>query len=212
MAMERTVPRTGGEEIHLYMRTYYSLLRSTGLFQIETLVESHIAMASSLHLGAADIDPDVPALIYSALRLPECMTRVAQVVVGQTEKSFIEAGYSGVATWERVYAPGRRRRKHFDGDKALAVYIVSRSDIDDLVPTLTAYQMEWNKLHLLLQDGDAWEFLQQHEGNADLSDDDIKYLADLLKMSSHDLKRLELIWQPHFLDTLRDIAREHKDI
>ncbi len=50
--MERTVPRTGGEEIQLYMRTYYSLLRSSGQFAIETLVESHTAMGSSLHVGA----------------------------------------------------------------------------------------------------------------------------------------------------------------
>ena len=32
--MERTVPSTGSEEIDLYVRTYYSLLRSTAEIQI----------------------------------------------------------------------------------------------------------------------------------------------------------------------------------
>lgn len=210
--MERTVPRTGGEEIHLYMRTYYSLLRSSARFQIETLVESHIAMESSLHIDAADMKPDVSALVYSALRLPACIVHVKEVVVGQTEKSFIEAGYTDVAVWERVTAPGRRRRKHYDGDKTLAVYIVSRSDIDDIVPTLTAYQLEWNKLNVLLQNVAAREFLRTRQDRVELTDDEAGTLAELLKMSPHDLRRLELIWQPDFLDTLRQIARERKDI
>ncbi|MEM6528910.1 MAG: hypothetical protein AAF653_11500, partial [Chloroflexota bacterium] len=68
--MDRTVPRTGSEEIELFMRTYYSLLRSTDTIQIETLVESHKAMDSSLHVHARSDTPDTSALMYSSLRLP----------------------------------------------------------------------------------------------------------------------------------------------
>lgn len=210
--MERTVPRTSDEEIALYMRTYYSLLRSSGLFQIETLVESHLAMASSLHVGATETAPDISALIYAALRLPACMTHIQQIVVGQTEKSFIEAGYADVAAWERVFAPGRRRRQQYDGKQTLVVYIVSRSDIDDLVPMLTAYQIEWNKLHWLLQNPAAREFLQQRTQNTPLTSAETKLMADLLKMSIPDLRRLEIVWQGNFVDTLRLIARERKDM
>ena len=60
--MDRTVPKTGSEEIQLYMRTYYSLLRSSHLIQIETLVESHLAMESSLHQMARNTEPDTSAL------------------------------------------------------------------------------------------------------------------------------------------------------
>lgn len=194
------------------MRTYYSLLRTSGLFQIETLIESHIAMASSLHVGAADMAPDVAALIYSALRLPACIIHVTQVVVGQTERSFIDAGFPDVAAWQRVYAPGRRRRKHYDGQKTLVVYIVSRSDIDDLIPTLTAYQHEWNKLHLLLQAPAARAFCQNRVSNAPLAEAEVIGLADMLKMSPSDLRRLELVWQGAFMDTLRLVAREPKDM
>mgnify|MGYP001792926005 CR=1 FL=1 len=33
----------------------------------------------------------------------------------------------------------------------MAALIASASDVDDLVPTLVAYQLEWNKMHALLQ-------------------------------------------------------------
>lgn len=38
----------------------------------------------------------------------------------------------------------------WDGEGQLAVFVTSTSDIDDLVPMVTAYQIEWNKLHGLL--------------------------------------------------------------
>ena len=45
-----------------------------------------------------------------------------------------------------------RRRHWFEsGTGTLAVLLASASDIDDLVPTLVALQIEWNKLHALLQ-------------------------------------------------------------
>ena len=149
--MDRRVPKTGSEDIELYMRTYYSLLRSSDAIKIETLVESHIAMRSSLHEYASEPAPDVSALMYSALRLPPCITQVEEVLIGQMDRAFVAAGYKDIARWRQVYAPGRRRRTHFNGAHIMAVYIISRSDIDDLVPILTAFQIEWNKLHYLLQ-------------------------------------------------------------
>jgi hypothetical protein len=210
--MERTVPRTGGEEIQLYMRTYYSLLRSSGQFAIETLVESHTAMGSSLHVGATDERPDVSALIYGALRLPPCICHIEQILVGQMERAFVEAGYTDVAQWERVYAPGRRRRMHYDGESALAVYIMSRSDIDDLLPTLVAYQIEWNKLHQSMQNGAARDFIETLTPKTVLTPDEMQTLADLLKMSLDDLRRLEIVWRGSFVETLILISQAEKDI
>ena len=48
--------------------------------------------------------------------------------------------------WHAVEAPGRRRRWYHDDAGTLAVLIASASDVDDLIPTLVAYQIEWNKL------------------------------------------------------------------
>lgn len=210
--MERTVPRTGGEEIQLYMRTYYSLLRSSGQFAIETLVESHTAMGSSLHVGATEERPDVSALIYGALRLPSCITHVQQILVGQMERAFVEAGYTDVARWERVYAPGRRRRMHYDGESKLAVYIMSRSDIDDILPTLVAFQIEWNKIHQLMQNGAAREFIDTLTPKTALTPQELETMADLLKMSLDDLRRLEIVWRGAFVETLMLISQTQKDI
>ena len=69
--MDRNVPRSGSEEIELYVRTYYSLLRSSEDVQIKTLIEAHAQMESLLHPHARDEAPDMSAFLYSVLRLPE---------------------------------------------------------------------------------------------------------------------------------------------
>ena len=137
--MDRRVPTTGSEEIELYMRTYYSLLRSSDSIKIETLVESHLAMASSLHDRAVAAEPDASALMYSALRLPACIIETEEVLIGQLERGFAAAGYKNVADWQRVYAPGRRRRTHFNGGSAMA-FSSSAARTFTMVPILTAFQ------------------------------------------------------------------------
>ena len=210
--MDRTVPKTGSEEIELYMRTYYSLLRSTHTVQIETLVETHMAMESSLHVLARSPEPDAAALTYSSLRLPTAMADVNYVVVGQLERSFVKAGYP-VTYWERVYSPGRRSRSHFDCQHTLAVFIASRSDIDDIIPILTAYQIEWNKLHFLLQGEIPRLFLAQNsDRRKPLTESELEMLAHALQISPADLQRLEIIWRPHFFSTLNKIAQAQKKI
>ena len=53
--------------------------------------------------------------------------------------------------WHAVEAPGRRRRWYHDEAGTLAVLIASASDVDDLIPTLVAYQIEWNKIGVRLR-------------------------------------------------------------
>lgn len=210
--MDRTVPKTGSEEIELYMRTYYSLLRSTHTIQLETLVEAHMAMESSLHVKARSPLPDISAIIYTSLRLPACIVDANYVVLGQIEKSFLDARYP-VNDWEQVYAPVRRRRMHFDGQHTLAVFIASRSDIDDLIPMLTAYQIEWNKLHLLLQSPGARTFLSQNVDNAEpLNETRRAALAGILQVEEDDLRRLEIVWGKHLLPILSKMAAHKKQI
>jgi hypothetical protein len=211
--MDRTVPKTGSEEIELFMRTYYSLLRSSDMIQIETLEESHKAIESSLHVKARSPEPDVAAITYSSLRLPPIMPDVDYILIGQIEKSFVDAGYTDIDRWERVYAPGRRRRVHYDGNRTLATFIASRSDIDDLVPILTAYQIEWNKLHNLLQSEIAKLFLaQNHDRHSSLTDSEAELLAGALQIKCDDMRRIEMIWKPNLLSTLQKIAEKPKKI
>ncbi|HXX47844.1 MAG TPA: hypothetical protein VEN47_06435, partial [Myxococcota bacterium] len=147
--MERQKPDTETNEIALYLRTVYSLLRSSGEVRVRAFEEAHSFSNSSLHLGARDPQPDVGAFGYAAARLPECMPRIARVVLGQSDETFAAFGLP-TRSWQRLRTRGRRRLLRWNGGDTLAVYVASTSDIDDLVPILTAYQIEWNKMHDLL--------------------------------------------------------------
>jgi len=202
--MERTVPNTASEEVELYTRTYYSLLRSTSDVQIRTLEEAHSGMNSLLHPGARDNAPDMSAFIYSLLRLPDCISQVKTVVLGQSTNVFEREGVGDIEAWEEVRAKARRRRCYYDGDITLAVIIASRSDIDDVVPLLTAYQIEWRKLHRLLQQRPQSITIAEAE-----SDDQVfESLAAVLQMSPDDLQRLRTIWGSEFIPTLEQIAAQ----
>ena len=86
--MERTVPHTASDEVELYLRTYYSLLRSTSDVQILTLEEAHSGMNSLLHPHARDETPDMSAFIYSLLRLPECIHQVRTADLDDSSQLF----------------------------------------------------------------------------------------------------------------------------
>ena len=145
--MDRKVPQAASEEIELYVRTYYSLLRSSEEVQIKSLVEAHAAMESLLHAQARAEAPDMSAFIYSLLRLPEAVSAARLVILGQSREVFARHGVLRGAAWQPTTSRARRRRALFDGRETLAVFIASHSDIDDLIPMLTAYQIEWNKFH-----------------------------------------------------------------
>jgi hypothetical protein len=207
--MERTVPRTDSDAIELYIRTYYSLLRSTGEIAIETLTESHIGMDSLLHTDADEPAPDVSALIYSSLRLPPCITVTRLVLLGQRSAVFERWGYP-VETWQEVSARARRRRSYFDGEETLALYIASRSDIDDIIPMLTAYQIEWNKLHRILSNSQVRTFLDQLGDHHALTEDEQATLAAALGIRLDDFERLHAAWGEATVLTLRAISEEPK--
>jgi hypothetical protein len=209
--VERTVPTTGSEEISLYMRTYYSLLRTTDEVQIRSLVETHLGMNSSLHLKARSDEPDAAALTYCSLRLPHCIRQARLVVMGQSERVFARRGYAHVEQWQPVTAPGRRRRTFFDGHETMAAFIASVSDIDDLIPMLTAFQIEWNKMHRRLRGNPLLERLAacvdcDEQDWRDLRSD----LAAALGIDLGDLERLASIWGDAFADFLLDVGRAPK--
>ena len=106
--MDRTVPTSGNEEINLYLRTYYSLLRSSREVQIKTLIEAHKRMHSALHVAADEPQPDMAAFIYAILRMPACLDRLRLIIMGQSEQVFAQHGFTNVESWEPVTAPGRR--------------------------------------------------------------------------------------------------------
>lgn len=191
--MIRTVPETTGEGIELYIRTYYSLLRSSGDVRIRSLEETHEGMNSSLHVNAEKEIFDAGAFIYAALRLPDCIYEARRVVMGQSEEVFIRGGLRDIRAWKRVDAPARRRRMLFDGASTIAAFVSSVSDIDDLIPCLTAYQIEWNKLHRRLVGTQIGHDLAEGTIAASAAADSLRAA---LGLPEEDLLRLQAAWGP----------------
>src|SRR5438552_9856093 len=139
----------GKRDVELYIRTYNTLLRSSGEISLKALIQAHYNIDSSLHPDARSPYPDMSAFIYSALRLPASIIHCDLVSLGQSEEVFLQHGFH-VNTWEAVTASARRRKWFYDGKKTLAVYVASVSDTDDIVPMLVAFQIEWDKLYYLI--------------------------------------------------------------
>jgi hypothetical protein len=201
--MDRRVPSPTNDSIDLYIRTYYSLLRSSGEVQVRSLEETHRTMGSSLHAGADDPEPDMGAFIYTAQRLPACMVQTSLVLLGQSREVFARRGYPEVEQWQPVSAPGRRRRMFFDGRDRLAAHIASVSDIDDLIPQLVTYEIEWNKLHTLLNSSHV---------ALDWGSPDSVQVRNALGLSEHDFARLRGLWKDKLWDNLSAIARSPKNM
>ena len=135
------------DEVRLYQRTYTTLLRSSGETQLRVLEPSHRATGSSLHPLAASDELDLGAFIYCIRRLPEGILVGRLVLMGQNVEAFAAHGLD-LAGWKETEALARRRRWYDDGSGTLAVLLASSSDVDDLVPTLVALQIEWNKIRV----------------------------------------------------------------
>ncbi len=139
------------DAVEVYHRTYTTILRSSGETQLRVFEHSHKAMGSSLHPLAAAMELDLGALLYAVRRLPDAIFRARLVIMGQSAEVFAQRGFRPFNEWTEVSAPGRRRRWYDDGDGTLAVLIASASDVDDLIPTMVALQIEVNKLKIALK-------------------------------------------------------------
>jgi hypothetical protein len=201
-------PRVAGkQDVELYIRTYNTMLRSSGEIKVKALVPTHIAADSSLHVNAAAPEPDMSALMYCVQRLPAAIMQVRRVLLGQSAAVFHRAGYR-VEEWESVHAPGRRRHWFFDQQDTMAVYVNSVSDVDDLVPTLTGFQIEWNKLNLLLnEDPTTIDLIQAGQTAASpLYREMVRVIQTRLRLSGDDWARLESVWGDNIWQHLLIIA------
>ena len=207
-------PRGSGPgrlEIDHFMRAYYTVLQSSGEVQLRALSEPYLAMESALHVGARESRPDLSAITYSTLRLPAQIAGVRLILLGQSETVFARAGYPGVLNWQRVSAPGRRRLMLYDGAKTLAVMIASPSDIDDLIPMLLAYEIEWNKIHRLLATAPGLrEGLLANSDEGPPIEELVAAVQGTLGLSEADWARLRLIWDGHGLAQLARVAATKK--
>jgi uncharacterized protein DUF6909 len=188
------------DEIELYQRTYNTLLRSSGETHLRVLEPSHRAIGSSLHPLAASDEIDLGAFIYAIRRLPDGIVGARLVAMAQQFEALVSAGLP-VDSWEEAEAPARRRRWYDDGAGTLAVLLASASDLDDLLPTLVALQIEWNKIRVRQRAAGWPEIVADREPAPE-------ECARLLGGSPEDWGRLQESWGDRFAEHLRLIASE----
>jgi hypothetical protein len=201
----------GKRDVELYIRTYDTLLRSSGEVSLKALVQAHYNIDSSLHPEARSPYPDMSAFIYSVLRLPAAIIACDLVLLGQSEDVFLQQGYQ-VDNWEAVTASARRRKWFYDGRQTLAVYVASVSDTDDIVPILVAFQIEWNKIYYLLNaDPTTMQLLETRmDRSSPVFTEISKVLRERLHIAEDDWERLEVIWGDRLWDNLLKIGKQRK--
>ncbi len=212
--MIRKMPVVQSEEIELYTRTYYSLLRSSAPIRIRSLEETHAAMNSSLHQLADSPEIDMSALVYAALRLPDCVVNSRLVILGQMDDVFQREGYTPEA-WHPVRARARRRKFYFEATEGiLAAYIASVSDIDDLIPCLTTLQMEWNKIYYKLVNSQLCTDLAQTQPTESAKVQALlEQVRQAVGLSEEDFAKLGQVWRgPHLLQNLQRVAQQRLDL
>src|SRR5918996_3500276 len=185
------------DEVELYHRTYTTLLRSSGETLLRVLEPSHRSMTSSLHSLAGSDELDLGAFLYAIRRLPDAVSGARVIIMGQEAEVFSRHGIGPLDEWTPLEAPARRRRWYDDGQGTMAVLLASASDLDDLIPTLVAYQIEWNKLRLRLRAAD-WP----REGEAP----DPTECAAVLGGNEDDWLQLSEAWGERFAERLETIA------
>lgn len=201
----------GKRDVELYIRTYNTLLRSSGDVSLKALVQAHYNIDSSLHPEARSPYPDMNAFIYSVLRLPGAILHCNLVLLGQSEEEFQQQGFE-VDSWQAVTAPARRRKWFYDGSETLAVYIASVSDTDDIVPILVGFQIEWNKMYYLLNaDPTTMQLLQTRlDRTSPVFTEISKVLRERLHIQPSDWRRLEVIWGERLWENLRVMGLNRK--
>ena len=84
----------------------------------------------------------------------------------------------------------------YDGEETLAAYIASISDIDDIVPMLTAFQIEWNKMHQRLsQDANLIAIIQAWADSGEVTPEVSREVRKTLHLKKGDWRRMKTIWE-----------------
>jgi len=187
------------KETTLYINAYRSFLRAEGQMSIDQIIKLYQKMKPSIHKQADTQVIDTEAFMYAYLRLPKQIHQVHNILLAQIGDIFHREGYK-LDFWEEVHAPARRRKMYFDGEQSLAVFINSVTDLDDMIGLLTAFTIEWNKIHDRLQNQ------EKHIQNKDAES-----IQKLLEIDDSAFLRLSRIWDDDFFTMLLNISSKKLD-
>lgn len=198
---------TGAELVEKNIRTYLTLLKGSVDIHLDSFVEAHLEMEPSLHPLAESGEIDITAFLYAAIRLPDCIHKVRRVLLGQSEEVFKEAGIADLFEWREVTASARRRQTLFDGRNVLAAFMTSISDVDDIIPSLVVFQIEWNKMHALLSSSPLGGELALGRVKAGEMDEPLR---KAFRINAEDWQLLQRGWGSDWDEKMRAVATEPK--
>lgn len=132
--------------VGVHINHYRKLLSSGEPVSLSQFVNTYLQMKPLLHNLAPSPDIDLPALKYSATRLPGKIYKITKVIISQNQNDFdkngIEHGLKNI-----VESKNRRRLMFYDqARQTLSCVINSDSDIDDLINLLLIYAIEYQKI------------------------------------------------------------------
>jgi hypothetical protein len=201
----------GKAEVDLFVRSYQTLLRSTGEVRVAGLLEPYLAMDPTLHSRARNPQPDAAALTYVGLRLPSSMPDVRLVLLSTSIEAIESRGYD-LTSWRPQSAPARRRRQFYDGGERVAILVNSPSDLDDLIPALVAYEIEWNKIHELFRRDVTLRRLVENAAEHGPQPGDDERLREAFGLTIEEQQRLSIVWQGRPWELLAQVAERRKRI
>jgi hypothetical protein len=151
------------------------------------------------------------AMMYSLQRLPAKVMQIRHFVLGQSAIAFERAGYADFTSWSLETAPARRRKWRYDGKETLGALIASSSDLDDMIPTIVALQIELTKIHRILRASPEATALIENFAAGEPEDAPlVQRIGELLLISERDWTRLRGVWGKELWPNLLGLSKSRK--
>lgn len=198
------------EGIRRFTKLMYKTLRSSARVPLQRLESTYIEMQCSIHEQAGLPGFDFSAFMYVTSRLPFCIFTTKNILLGQSEAFLQESGVD-IGQYSEVYAKARRRRCLYNGDGTMIAFISSKSDIDDVFPSLLALQIEWNKAHYQLQQA-GFVFPDSYTPSDESLQELSKKFVQALGLSEAQRQALLSAFGPSFSTVMKEISSRPSDI
>lgn len=206
---EKRLSLDGGDQVSRYQHSYQQSLHTHSEFKLESILRDYQRVGSSLHRGADSDEIITTAFLYSCNRLPNCLPQVKEIVVASSIQALEEHGLGQAAkAWQQVHADKRRRMAFFDRRSKLILLVTSLSDLDDVIPGLCAYQIEWNKMHRHLASQGLADELANGRLRASAVD---TRLRQALGLNRADHETFKALWGDGWDNKMAAIAASPKD-
>ena len=198
-----------GPEIQRFLQSYHRLRHQCTELELRCLEPVHREMCSSLHRDADAPEINASAFLYASARLPDCMPQTDRVILASSQSSLESNLKTSLQGWQLVQAQKRRRTTYFNGEQTLAVLLTSISDLDDIIPGLCAFQIEWNKMHRRLDQSPlGLELARGRTAASELGDE----LRRVLGLNRADFETLQGLWGRGWDRKIAAIAGGEKDL